>query len=66
MKKLIPRILMAQILTGCLLDGSALLMAQALPEVGQTGENVGVFGSDTAEPAGTPQPTDTAPPGAAS
>lgn len=66
MKKLILPILMAQILTGCLLDGSALMMAQALPEAGQTGENVGVFGSDSAEPAGTPQPTDTARPGAAS
>ena len=54
---------MSLVLTGCLLSGSALVMAQTVPEVDQTGENVGAFGSDTTDPAGTPQPTDTTPPG---
>jgi hypothetical protein len=46
------------IVMGILLGGSAMVMAQTVPEVDQTGENVGAFGTDTAEPAGTP--TDTA------
>jgi hypothetical protein len=52
---------MSLVLMGALLGGSALAMAQTVPEVDQSGEYVGAFGTDTAEPAGTPQATDTAP-----
>jgi hypothetical protein len=52
---------MSLMVMGSLLGGSALVMAQTVPGVDQTGENVGSYGTDTAEPAGTPQPTDTAP-----
>ncbi len=51
---------MSLVMMGILLSGSALAMAQTVPEVDQTGENLGAYGTDTAEPAGTPQPTDTA------
>jgi hypothetical protein len=53
---------MSLMLMGILLGGSAMVMAQTVPtvpEVDQTGENEGAYGTDTAEPAGAPEPTDT-------
>ena len=47
-------------LMSILLGGSALVMAQTVPDVEQTGENEGNYGTDTAEPAGAPEATETA------
>jgi hypothetical protein len=53
MKKSISLVLM-----GILLSGSAMVMAQTVPEVDQTGEHEGAFGNDTAETANTPEGTE--------
>jgi hypothetical protein len=51
---------MSLVLMGVLLSGSALLMAQTVPEVDQAGEHEGAYGNDTNESANTREGTETA------
>ncbi len=51
---------MSLVLMGVLLSGSAMVMAQTVPEVDQVGEHEGQYGNDTNESANTPAGTETA------
>jgi hypothetical protein len=50
---------MSLVLMGILLSGSAMVMAQTVPEVDQVGEHEGAYGNDTNESATTPGGTET-------